>query len=58
MFAVIASVLWGATTVLEKLSIEHMTPSNGLFVALVGTALMVVLLIFARICSIHDICHG
>ena len=58
MFAVIASVLWGATTVLEKLSIEHMTPSNGPFVPLVGTALMVVLLIFARICSIHDICHG
>ena len=30
--------------VLEKLSIEHMTPPSGPFVALVGTALMVVLL--------------
>ena len=58
MFAVIASVLWGATTVLEKLSIEHMTPSNGPFVTLFGTALMVVLLILARIRSTHDICHG
>ena len=44
MLAVIASALWGVTTVLEKLSIEHMTPSSGPFVALVGTALMVVLL--------------
>jgi len=44
MLAVIASALWGATTVLEKLSIEHVTPSSGPFVALVGTALMVVLL--------------
>jgi drug/metabolite transporter (DMT)-like permease len=26
LLAVIASALWGATTVLEKLSIEHMTP--------------------------------
>ena len=58
LLAVIASALWGATTVLEKLSIEHMTPSNGPFVPLVGTALMVVLLIFARIRSTHDICHG
>ena len=44
MLAVIASALWGATTVLEKLSIEHMTPPSGPFVAMVGTALMVVLL--------------
>ncbi len=44
LLAVIASALWGATTVLEKLSIEHMTPPSGPFVALVGTALMVVLL--------------
>ena len=58
MFTVIASALWGATAVLEKLSIEHMTPSSGPFVALVGTALIVVLLIFARLRSTHDICHG
>ena len=44
LLALIASVLWGATTVLEKLAIEHMTPPSGPFVALVGTALMVVLL--------------
>ena len=44
LLAVIASALWGATTVLEKLAIEHVTPPSGPFVALVGTALMVVLL--------------
>jgi drug/metabolite transporter (DMT)-like permease len=44
LLAVIASALWGATTVLEKLAIEHMTPASGPFVALLGTALMVVLL--------------
>ncbi len=44
MLAVVASALWGTTTVLEKLSIEHMTPPSGPFVALVGTLLLVVLL--------------
>jgi drug/metabolite transporter (DMT)-like permease len=44
VLAVIASVLWGATTVLEKLAIEHMTPPSGPFVALTGTVLTVVLL--------------
>jgi uncharacterized membrane protein len=44
LLAVIASALWGATTVLEKLAIEHMAPPTGPFVALLGTALMVVLL--------------
>lgn len=44
LLAIIASALWGSTTVLEKLAIEHMTPASGPFVALSGTALMVVLL--------------
>ena len=42
--AVVASALWGATTVLEKLAIEHVTPPSGPLVALVGTALTVALL--------------
>ena len=44
ILAVIASALWGTTTVLEKLSIEHMTPPSGPFVALLGTLLTVLLL--------------
>ena len=44
LLAIIASALWGSTTVLEKLAIEHMRPPNGPFVALTGTALMVALL--------------
>jgi drug/metabolite transporter (DMT)-like permease len=44
LLAVIASALWGTTTVLEKLSIEHMTPPSGPAVALLGTFLMVLLL--------------
>ncbi len=43
-FAVIASALWGTTTVLEKLAIEHMSPPSGPFVALTGTVLLVVFL--------------
>ncbi len=42
--AILASALWGTTTVLEKLAIEHMTPPSGPFVALTGTLLMVVFL--------------
>ena len=42
--ALVASALWGITTVLEKLSIEHMTPPSGPAVALLGTFLMVLLL--------------
>ena len=44
LLAVIASALWGTTTVLEKLSIEHLTPPSGPAVALLGTFLMVLLL--------------
>jgi uncharacterized membrane protein len=44
LWAIIASTLWGSTTVLEKLAIEHMTPPSGPFVALTGTVLMVVFL--------------
>ncbi|MDQ6643048.1 MAG: DMT family transporter [Chloroflexota bacterium] len=44
LLAVGASALWGSTTVLEKLSIEHMTPPSGPAVALLGTLLVVVLL--------------
>jgi drug/metabolite transporter (DMT)-like permease len=42
--AVVASALWGTTTVLEKLSIDHMSPPSGPVVALVGTFLLVLLL--------------
>ena len=44
LLAIGASALWGTTTVLEKLSIDHMTPPNGPMVALLGTFLMVLLL--------------
>ncbi len=44
LLAIGASALWGTTTVLEKLSIDHMTPPNGPTVALLGTFLMVLLL--------------
>jgi drug/metabolite transporter (DMT)-like permease len=44
LLALVASALWGATTVLEKLAIEHVTPSSGPLVALLGTALLVVFL--------------
>ena len=44
LLAVLASALWGTTTVLEKLAIEHMTPPSGPAVALFGTALLVLLL--------------
>ena len=44
LLALIASALWGTTTVLEKLAIEHMTPPSGPVVALFGTFLMVLLL--------------
>ena len=42
--AIVASALWGTTTVLEKLSIDHMSPPSGPAVALLGTFLMVLLL--------------
>lgn len=44
LLAVVASALWGSTTVLEKLSIEHMVPQSGPVVALLGTLLLVALL--------------
>ncbi len=44
LLAIGASALWGTTTVLEKLSIDHMSPSSGPVVALFGTFLIVVLL--------------
>jgi drug/metabolite transporter (DMT)-like permease len=44
LLAIVASALWGATTVLEKLAIEHVTPRSGPLVALLGTSLLVVLL--------------
>ncbi len=44
LLAIVASALWGITTVLEKLSIEHMAPPSGPVVALSGTFLMVLLL--------------
>jgi uncharacterized membrane protein len=44
LFALIASALWGGTTVLEKLAILHVTPHSGPLVALVGTLLTLMLL--------------
>ncbi len=44
LLAIAASALWGTTTVLEKLAIDHMTPPSGPAVALVGTFLLVALL--------------
>ena len=44
ILAIVASALWGTTTVLEKLSIDHMTPHSGPMVALLGTFLLVLLL--------------
>ena len=44
MLAIVASLLWGTTTVLEKLAIEHVRPPSGPLVALVGTTITVVLL--------------
>jgi len=44
VFALLASALWGTTTVLEKVAIEHISPPSGPFVALVGTTLMVLIL--------------
>jgi len=44
LLALIASAVSGVTTVLEKLAIEHVTPPSGPLVALLGTALLVVLL--------------
>jgi uncharacterized membrane protein len=44
LLAITASALWGTTTVLEKLAIEHMSPPSGPAVALLGTFLMVLLL--------------
>src|SRR5260221_4936360 len=44
VLAVLASALWGTTTVLEKLAIDHLAPPSGPFVALLGTGLLVVLL--------------
>jgi drug/metabolite transporter (DMT)-like permease len=42
--AVVASALWGTTTVLEKLAIDHVTPSSGSLVAFTGTTITVILL--------------
>ena len=44
LLAITASALWGMTTVLEKLAIDHMRPSSGPVVALLGTLLMVLFL--------------
>lgn len=42
--AIVASMLWGTTTVLEKLAIEHVRPPSGPLVALTGTVIIVILL--------------
>ena len=42
--AIVASILWGSTTVLEKLAIEHVRPESGPLVALAGTFITVILL--------------
>ncbi len=42
--AVVASALWGTTTVLEKLAIDHVSPPSGPLVAFIGTTITVILL--------------
>ena len=54
LLAIGASALWGTTTVLEKLSIDHMTPPSGPVVALLGTFLMVLLLAPAALRPAHQ----
>ena len=44
LLALLASALWGATTVLEKLAIDHMTPPSGPLVATFSTFLLVLML--------------
>lgn len=44
LLAILASALWGTTTVLEKLAIQHVTPPNGPLVALAGTFIMTLFL--------------
>jgi uncharacterized membrane protein len=44
LFALLASALWGITTVLEKLAIEHVAPQNGALVAFASTLLLVMFL--------------
>ena len=44
VLAVVASALWGITTVLEKLAIEQLSPPSGPAVALLSTLLLVLLL--------------
>ena len=44
LLAMVASALWGTTTVLEKLAIAHLSPPSGPVVALLGTFLLVLLL--------------
>jgi transporter family protein len=44
VLAVLASALWGITTVLEKLAIEHVQPHSGPLVALASTLLLVAFL--------------
>jgi drug/metabolite transporter (DMT)-like permease len=41
LLALIASALWGGSTVLEKLAIDHMMPPSGPAVALLSTVLLV-----------------
>ncbi len=44
ILAILASGLWGTTTVLEKLAIQHVTPPNGPLVAFAGTLIMTLFL--------------
>lgn len=44
VLAIAASILWGTTTVLEKLAIEHVRPESGPLVALAGTCITVIFL--------------
>ncbi len=54
-FAIVASALWGVTTVLEKMAIEHTKPENGPFVALSSTVLVVIILTPGAILSLIKI---
>lgn len=54
VLAVVASALWGITTVLEKLAIEHLTPPSGPAVALLSTVLLVLFLTPGALRSRHS----
>ena len=54
LLAIGASALWGSTTVLEKLAIDHLSPPSGPVVALISTFLLALLLTPGALRSIRS----